>query len=72
MVPADGSAQEGLDTKQLQQRLAAAEQDRDKARKQLNRCAFLTEGGLAVGRQGEGGGGLGGITLQQGPHSLGC
>ena len=42
VVPADGSAQEGLDTNQLQQQLNAAEQDRDKARKQLNRYALMT------------------------------
>ena len=42
IVPADGSAQEGFDTNQLQQRLTAAEQDRDKAKKQLNRYALMT------------------------------
>ena len=41
VVPADGSAQQGFDTNQLQQRLTTAEQDRDKARKQLNRYTLL-------------------------------
>ena len=41
IVPADGSAQEGFDAHQLQQQLSATEQDRDKARKQLNRYALM-------------------------------
>lgn len=39
VVPADGSAHEGFDTNQVLQQLTAAEQERDKARKQLNRYA---------------------------------
>ena len=37
VVPADKCAQDGFDTDLLQQRLIAAEEDRDKAKKQLNR-----------------------------------
>lgn len=59
VVPADGTAQDTSQADALQQRLAAAEEDRDKAKKQLNRlcssqicCAVLycqkAAGGWAV------------------------
>ena len=39
VVPADAESQDDLHSNALQQRLAAAELERDKAKKQLNRCS---------------------------------
>ena len=62
VVPADGTAQDASQADALQQQLAAAEEDRDKAKKQLNRlCSAqfcyaviclvqLNAGGRAVAR----------------------